>query len=536
MGNKNSHVQKSQKHPATGEFTYRQEESDEDDDTETDNLQLEVETNECLNGESEAKVINCNVDSCKNKDNHERYTPVEDLFGNASLQILPEAIRHDSVLEYIKIYEKLVVRIRTSVRGEAGKQFTYGSGCVNLSIDKLIRNENCCIRDCSYNNGQVHENYGGLIVYTNKHVIKNHLEAGCCNVDFFYYNERSLIDTDEMTGVGSFLLESGAENVSATQDDNSEQQDFCTSRLDSSDNSSSSAKDAMESFHFGNGNYINSRTKIDAGNINDINSAAKIDAGNTVDINSTNKIDVGKRNDINSTAKIVACKRTDINSTTDIDAVKRNDISSAAKIDAGNRNDINSTGTDDEITASGSVQLIIAGCVNSSTEADAVEHKIDNNDKRNNKNDYINNSNGLLKGITAYGFSLREDQENKDLVGMRIFYHDPQLFHLIKTLSDLRMSAWSKIPKEIKQNMKKYAIVISHPHGLPKKISFGDLFSVEQPGVNPDTKEKTKETIYNATTCFGSSGAPVVTGHYSYRPFVHSGKNPKTKFGISLSY
>lgn len=46
MGNKNSHVQKSQIHPAKGKFTNRQEESDEGDDIDTDNIKLEVETYE----------------------------------------------------------------------------------------------------------------------------------------------------------------------------------------------------------------------------------------------------------------------------------------------------------------------------------------------------------------------------------------------------------------------------------------------------------------------------------------------------------
>lgn len=177
-----------------------------------------------------------------------------------------------------------------------------------------------------------------------------------------------------MSGVVSFLLEKGAKNISATGIDNSEQQDVGSSWLDSSNNWTSSIKDAssemacMESYQLGSGNYINSRAKFDAGSRNDINSTAKIDAGTRIDINSTTKID-------------------------------------------------------DQITASGSVQLIIAGCVNSSSVANANEHKIYTNEESNSTNDHLINTSGLLKGITAYGFSPREDQENKDLVGLRIFYH-----------------------------------------------------------------------------------------------------------------
>lgn len=177
-----------------------------------------------------------------------------------------------------------------------------------------------------------------------------------------------------MSGVVSFLLEKGAKNISATGIDNSEQQDVGSSWLDSSNNWTCSIKDAssemarMERYHLGSGNYINSRAKFDAGSRNDINSRAKFGAGS--------------RNDINSTTKI-----------------------------------------DDQITASGSVQLIIAGCGNSISVANANEHKIDTNEESNSTNDHLINTSGLLKGITDFGFSPREDQENKDLVGLRIFYH-----------------------------------------------------------------------------------------------------------------
>ncbi|CAL1536210.1 unnamed protein product [Lymnaea stagnalis] len=138
-----------------------------------------------------------------------------------------------------------------------------------------------------------------------------------------------------------------------------------------------------------------------------------------------------------------------------------------------------------------------------------------------------------IKPILVYGYRLREHRENKDLVGLQIIFHDAKLFDLVKSLSTARINAWSKVPDTIKEKLKKHAIVISHPHGKHKVISFGELLNFEEL-INGD-----KVTEYTASTCQGSSGAPVLTGHYSYRPFTHRGKLGKVRKGnqkVNVSY
>lgn len=134
------------------------------------------------------------------------------------------------------------------------------------------------------------------------------------------------------------------------------------------------------------------------------------------------------------------------------------------------------------------------------------------------------------KPVRAYGMNLRECVENKDLVGLKIIYHDPELFYMVRNSS--KTNFLSEIPNQIKVNWKKYAIVISHPHGGSKVVTVGDLVALEEEDDSVDTHRVT--TKYTAGTCNGSSGAPVFTGYYSYRPFTHRGKYKG--FNVSFSF
>ncbi|XP_059140807.1 uncharacterized protein LOC131928729 isoform X2 [Physella acuta] len=134
------------------------------------------------------------------------------------------------------------------------------------------------------------------------------------------------------------------------------------------------------------------------------------------------------------------------------------------------------------------------------------------------------------KPVRAYGLNLRECEENKDLVGLKIIYHDPELFDMVRGAS--KTNLLSKIPNQIKVNWKKFAIVISHPHGGSKVISVGDLVALEEEDDGVDRPRRT--TKYTASTCNGSSGAPVFTGSYSYRPFTHRGKYKG--YNVSFSF
>ncbi|XP_059170610.1 uncharacterized protein LOC131952108 [Physella acuta] len=132
------------------------------------------------------------------------------------------------------------------------------------------------------------------------------------------------------------------------------------------------------------------------------------------------------------------------------------------------------------------------------------------------------------KPVRAYGLKLRECEENKDLVGLKIIYHDLELFDMVRGAS--KTNLLSKIPNQIKVNWKKYAIVISHPHGGSKVVSVGDLVALEE----EDEDRPRRTTKYTASTCNGSSGAPVFTGSYSYRPFTHRGKYKG--YNVSFSF
>ncbi|XP_055860203.1 uncharacterized protein LOC106066232 isoform X2 [Biomphalaria glabrata] len=131
--------------------------------------------------------------------------------------------------------------------------------------------------------------------------------------------------------------------------------------------------------------------------------------------------------------------------------------------------------------------------------------------------------------VLAFGQALREHRVAKDLVGLQIIFHEKDLFEMVQDFTKKRVAAWSKIRPEKKDLFKQHAVVISHPHGEAKVISFGKLLSLEE------DKEKEKVTRYTASTCTGSSGAPVLTGHYATRPFTHRGKEYSETSVVNIS-
>lgn len=140
-----------------------------------------------------------------------------------------------------------------------------------------------------------------------------------------------------------------------------------------------------------------------------------------------------------------------------------------------------------------------------------------------------------LPDIEAWGLFVKQVRENKDLVAIETVFHDDKLFKVIAACSAQRLNAWTQIPQALKMVMKEHVIVISHPHGRRKVVSVGKLLCLE---VTTHKETLKKETRYLAATCKGSSGAPVISGHYPYRPFTHSSKYKlKGQFeNASLSY
>lgn len=147
---------------------------------------------------------------------------------------------------------------------------------------------------------------------------------------------------------------------------------------------------------------------------------------------------------------------------------------------------------------------------------------------------YDNKKSTTVKGI---GYALREDLQKKDYVSLKIYYHDASLFNMINKLNESIVETWDQIPSEFKLELAKHAIVISHPHGNYKRVSFGTLLGKEV----LDQEKDRKETSYTSLTCKGSSGAPVITGLYWTNPFVHSSARKKKKssknfIGLSFTY
>ncbi|XP_005103825.1 uncharacterized protein LOC101847598 [Aplysia californica] len=156
--------------------------------------------------------------------------------------------------------------------------------------------------------------------------------------------------------------------------------------------------------------------------------------------------------------------------------------------------------------------------------------------------------------VKAFGVKLRENRDNKDLVGLEVCFHDPQLYKQVGGFAEDVAKAWNAIPVSAKEAFKQYAIVISHPHGTEKVISVGNLITLEEEedlsklsknevmqnesdshGMRFNA-ERQKVTRYSTATCPGSSGAPVLTGFYPHRPFTHSSYDPFRKQNLCKSY
>ena len=120
---------------------------------------------------------------------------------------------------------------------------------------------------------------------------------------------------------------------------------------------------------------------------------------------------------------------------------------------------------------------------------------------------------------------------------------------MIATFDKIRDYIWQHIPKQVRLNSKRYAIVISHPHGTCKKVSIGtvierqtryksdadmanirilrDIYNTcletklgsgtlrfaEYIRLLPDLDLSFTITWYTTATCKGSSGAPVFMGN-----------------------
>ena len=145
-----------------------------------------------------------------------------------------------------------------------------------------------------------------------------------------------------------------------------------------------------------------------------------------------------------------------------------------------------------------------------------------------------------------FGHRLHFTNYKMDYTMFSCYVHSTDLVKLVENLDLRRQYAWECIPSHIRQASRAYAFVISHPHGVAKKLSFGKVIDremrcrSEQEKINfalvrslYETCAKARSlerfaayfamfpkiplpftiTWYDTATCKGSSGAPVYMGN-----------------------
>lgn len=156
--------------------------------------------------------------------------------------------------------------------------------------------------------------------------------------------------------------------------------------------------------------------------------------------------------------------------------------------------------------------------------------------------------------IKEMGTKMRiAPSENMDYATFSCYTHFRNLPKAIEILDQVRDAFWNMIPEHVRDDSKKHAIIISHPHGTSKKISIGlvmdrvqcygsdsdkdcakilsDIFKECDSGKDREKALKRFEsyyntllkqlgmqlpytkTLYTTATCQGSSGAPVYMGN-----------------------
>ncbi|KAK6964367.1 hypothetical protein BgiMline_031590 [Biomphalaria glabrata] len=148
------------------------------------------------------------------------------------------------------------------------------------------------------------------------------------------------------------------------------------------------------------------------------------------------------------------------------------------------------------------------------------------------------------KRKTFYGVKVLWSNITGDLCLLSCVTCDKELAdELDQSLKGL-ISIWKRIrenykrDKTLEDDARKYkdriVVIVSHPHGGPKKVSFGQLHSKERKKIGSDNGWHIN---YLTNTCSGSSGAPVYLYGMDWfkSEYVHSGSNSDVNYSTTWS-
>ncbi|CAL1543902.1 unnamed protein product [Lymnaea stagnalis] len=150
------------------------------------------------------------------------------------------------------------------------------------------------------------------------------------------------------------------------------------------------------------------------------------------------------------------------------------------------------------------------------------------------------------KGVAReYATKLFYTKPSSDKTFLKVTIHDADLLQKLEQIDTNKCQCFQKLPPSVLRRMSAFAIVISHPHGLPKKVSIGRVVKVTEENLTDETIANAKSAAdleriwfvsrreedyrnfmaglgkfnlpvykvwYDTPTCQGSSGAPVIFG------------------------
>ncbi|RUS85148.1 hypothetical protein EGW08_007052 [Elysia chlorotica] len=105
-----------------------------------------------------------------------------------------------------------------------------------------------------------------------------------------------------------------------------------------------------------------------------------------------------------------------------------------------------------------------------------------------------------------YGHDVEDNSMSEDVCILHCYSHDKNLFESLEGIVNrYEVLKWD-VPASL---MSTLCVVISHPHGAPKKVTVGEMLGTAQCDPEKSLMSDFMFT-YSADTCKGSSGAPVL--------------------------